>query len=212
MKKEEYTKSVIHALENGSVTQQQYEALELFISHSLHATVRAKKVILWFLRQSQYLKRTIAMTLPFTEINSPEHIFSREVADAVHDMSSSYHRPCLYDLFSMMGNRNQLRFNGGIAEKIINEDKVCFESASKNQQPGGASYTGYTIWLGYGSKFVASELIEFEPAKAEKEKLRKNYFHLSSSSPASRSIDAEFYEDKEIPAELSAVVDDYWDR
>src|SRR3954470_19983133 len=96
--KETIVDSTIAALQQGKVTQLQYEALELFITRSLKITLRAKRVILWFLRQSNFLQKNIALTIPYQDDGSPEEQLAREVAMGIHDTGNM-----LYAIFNLMG-------------------------------------------------------------------------------------------------------------
>ncbi len=186
----------------GPVTQQQYEALELFITHSLKVTIRAKKAILWFLRQSNYLQKDLAMTIPYKENGGKDHRFAAEIAYGIHDMNASGHHPNTYEMLTLIDCPKHLSSHCGIAKKI--DDKLIqFETGwdGANQESIPLEYEGYTVWISKEWYSRKVELIEFNEKEIQMTKLRKNYFE-SSSSGSTTYHDPEFYEEHTIPKEF----------
>ena len=195
--------STIAALKQGKVTELQLEALELFISHSLKATVRAKKLILWFLRQSDFLQRNICLTIPYKEQGTDEFEFADEVWFAVHDMSNM-----LFAIFNLMGLPKSISCYSGIAKKEGNLIKFETGWDGTKQEAIPMESHGFTIYLAARRCKNNFELLEFNREEVEKTKLRNTYFSISSSDTTSvvKCGDPEFYEDSEIPEKYLQVI------
>ncbi|MFA6251129.1 MAG: hypothetical protein WC603_00680 [Candidatus Paceibacterota bacterium] len=192
----ETREQVIEALSEGRVTQDQYEIMELFITHAPKGTVRAKKIILWFLRQSNFLQDNIALTIPYKEKKTEEYKTSKEVADAIHGMYSKEIE--LPEIFMLAGISKELSFHCGVATKR-SDDLITFQTGwdSTKQEIVPMEIKGYTIWLSKKSYSRNVRLIEFNSDEALKTKLRYTLSRYSSFT----SI-GEFYEDELIPRKL----------
>lgn len=202
-KKEERTAAAIKALQQGGASSLQYEALELFITESTKASIRAKKTIQWFLRQTNYLQRDIALTIAYKEGDNASKEFVDEVAHGIHDMSNM-----LFAIFNVMGLPKTLSYHYGVATKVT-ESLIEFQSGwdTPNQQTvpmmiDGNEVQGCTIW--FAPKFYQREvqLLDFNAEAIEKTKLRQTYFMLSASdtsSPNVHCLTPEFYEDDKLP-------------
>lgn len=203
--KETITSSTIAALQQGQVTQLQYEAFELFITRSLKIPLQAKKVLLWFLRQSNFLQKNIALTIPYTTEGTPEQKLAWDVALSVHNIGNM-----LYAMFNLIGLPKHVVSRYGVATKI-NENLISFETGwdSGNQRTIPMNRLGYTIWLSHGGRYTNEvELLEYNLEEINQTKLRNTYSHLSSSDRSSdhvRSLDDEFYEEDKIPFEYHQV-------
>lgn len=171
----EIMEATIVALRAGKATPTQFQALELFITQSLTLTVRAKKAVLWFLRQSNFLQREMAMTVFSDKLEGDEYEFGKEIAYGVHNMSNT-----LYNTFCLMG-----------MQKCISSGQDYFEDVGKPH--------GYTIWLSYRPFSMEVGLVKFDLEEVMKTKLRRNY----SESPTSDISD--YYEDSKIPKQYLEV-------
>ncbi|HBA36532.1 TPA: hypothetical protein DCZ15_01505 [Candidatus Falkowbacteria bacterium] len=183
--------------QKDEVTQRDLEILEIFISNSLEATVRAKKAIIWFLRQSNYLQSNIAMSISSPSRKSDEYKWAQEVGIALHDMRLPIR---IDDLFSLMRISKRFVSHCGVAKKI-SDDLIELETGwdSEHQRHVPVDLLGYTIWL--ADEFYQKEvyLIEFKPAEVKVVKLRKDH------SDVIEYHGKEFYEDCEIPKNLRDV-------
>lgn len=166
------------ALISGHITKEQYEIIEVFISRSLEATVRAKKVILYFLRITQFLGKEIMMQIKDVQL-------ADEVVTGILRLVSlelEYHEPTsLGYMLKLSGSTKRLFCNYGIFDESIERisEKGCtiFFSGELSDAERGQI-----------------ELVKFDLVKALETKLR-------------RSIN-KFYEDTEIPEELANITAD----
>lgn len=181
----------------GEVTKHDFDILEIFISNSLEATVRAKKAIIWFLRQSNYLQSNIAMSISSPSMKSDEFKWAEEVGIALHDMRLPIK---IYDLFSLMRISKRLVSHCGVAKKI-SDGLIELETGwdNEHQRNVPVNFHGYTIWLADKSWQKEVHLVEFNPAEVKVVKLRKD------DSDAIKYHGQEFYEDWQIPKNLRNV-------
>ena len=196
----EKREQVIEALKKGRITQDQYEILELFITHAPRGTVRAKKIILWFLRQSNFLQDNIALTIPYKDKKTEKYKTAKEVAHAIHDMYSKEIE--LPEIFMFTGISKCLSFHSGVATKK-DENFIAFQTEwdSTKQEIVPMEFNGYTIWLSEKSYSRNVRLIEFNSDEALKTKLRRTLSKYSSFTSF-----GEFYnEDELIPKELRKI-------
>lgn len=198
------TNATIAALKEGGVTQRQYEALEIFISESLDATVKAKKVLLWFLRQSNFLKRNIALSVLQKEGDTPTRGLAYEVGKGVHDMGNM-----LFAAFNLMGFPKAILSHCGVATKI-SDQLIKLETGwdQSKQEEVPTIVNGYTIWLSKEHYSKNVELLEYNEIEINQTKLRNTYYEFSSSQKEegqSRCLTPEFYEDENIPVEIREV-------
>jgi len=173
------------ALISGHITRKQYEIIETFISNSLMVTVRAKKVILYFLRLTQFLGKEIMMQIKDVQL-------ANEVGAGIHDLTSTYHKPTsLSDEFELSGSTKRLSCSCGIYDEKL-------ERTSEGEE-------GYTIWFSekHGNKRKYQiELVKFDVAKVLEAKLRRSTYESSSFNPKKNICVDEFYADAEIPEEF----------
>jgi hypothetical protein len=180
------------------ITQEQYEILELYISRSIKATVRAKKVILWFLRQSNLLQSDIVMSIPAPAKESDEYRLALEVGVAFNEMSG-FEPIDLHELFTLMGVSKIFTTHCGIAKKTKRKRNIILETGRDKDYKDIP--WGYTIWL--SNKPFQKEkitLLKFDLFEIEKTKLRKQ----TSKTADTRNV-SEFYKDSDIPEYLNNV-------
>ncbi len=193
-------------LNKDGISPQALEELEILIAHSLRATVRAKKAIIWFLRQSDYFKLNIAMSISSPSQNSDEYQWAFEMALSADYLNIPKTPMKLSDILILMGTSKHFSFHGGVAKKI-NEELIKLEIGwdSKNQKNIPVDLYGYTVWLADKRYQKEVRLIEFNPDEVQKVKLRKNLFRIASSLNL-----PEFYEDGEMPKDLLKIKCKSW--
>ena len=182
-------------------TRDQYEILEIWISHFWGSTIRAKKAILWFLRQSDYLSKDIVTSFPYKNNKGDDYAFAQEVAFAVHDMLSSSNQPFeLSDIFKLMQCPKHLSSHCGFATQ--QEANITIETGwdSLAQKSVPVKTNGFTIWL---SKEMRQKenilLIQPDMEAIAKTKLRRNRNSGSTDGNPSHIGVPEFYEENTIP-------------
>lgn len=181
---------VVVALVSNHITKEQYEIIEIFISHSLKATVKAKKVILYFLRMTQFLNKEIMAQIKDVQL-------ADEVVTGIFGLvGTEYHKPESVGLiFKASGSTKRLSCNYGIFDETIERisEKGCtiFFSGELSDAERGQI-----------------ELVKFDHVKALETKLRHSAHESPSSNPNKNIRVNEFYEDTEIPEELANITTD----
>ena len=162
----------------NTINQDSYEALEFLISKSRDASIEAKKVILWLLRQSENLTKPVCISIDY-DVGKFSGSLAEQVAEAGHYMKRTDRSTYLDFIFSAMGS--ELRLN-------CQEGKFVNNRFSKNALSA-------TLWVapvksvGYYGK---AELLSFDLSLIEASKLR-NWYSNDHGIP-------EFVEEAEVVA------------
>ncbi len=90
------------------LTDKQVENIEYLIATSKNATDFAKKVIIWFVRQTKNLTKQVALSVPEEFLGEP----ANQIQDGVHDMSSVSGTQ-IGIVFAVAGTEMRLQHHGG---------------------------------------------------------------------------------------------------
>ncbi|OHB15957.1 MAG: hypothetical protein A2431_03710 [Candidatus Zambryskibacteria bacterium RIFOXYC1_FULL_39_10] len=91
------------------LSQKQIEAIEYLITKSKDATQFAKKVVIWFLRQTDGMTKSVALSVPEQFLGEE----ASQIEDSVHDMNSVSGSTHIDSVFQAAGTEMRLQHHRG---------------------------------------------------------------------------------------------------